>query len=207
MIPERLSRERSGVELIGGFYQHGAGNCASIAVIKCAIAAFGKDPVYRHAVVDGDVVGIELRDGLKLRVTASELELASRRSFFAGEDKELLAHAHFLFAVMAKRAQMEGNDGRQGLNFSEAIDTLNDGEFWLEAPTWLGLEPCVKLGPNRKLPAYGAAREFLSGRPYGIGKSAQHVWFASMGVHDEYGTPSDPRWSISGAMTLDPSKG
>lgn len=207
MIPVALQRPRTGIELVRGFYQHGAGNCASIAAIKCAIAAFGVVSVYRLASENQGIVSVQQRDGFEVHLSADEIELAARRNFFAGEDAELLVQARFLFSVMAKRAQLDGNDGRQGMSYGEAIESLNDGEFWLEAPGWLGLAACVVHGPDRKLPNSGAAKVFLESHDYGVAKSAKHVWFASRGIHDEYGTPSGPRWSLSGAITFDPSKG
>ncbi|AMW84679.1 hypothetical protein AK972_3879 [Pseudomonas yamanorum] len=43
-------------------------------------------------------------------------------------DPGMLKDAHFLFAVSAKRAQMENNDGRAARSFDAAVHSLNDGE-------------------------------------------------------------------------------
>ncbi|WP_256678908.1 hypothetical protein [Pseudomonas sp. J380] len=48
-----------------------------------------------------------MRDDFQLRLTDSELAQAAQGSRFIGPDKEMLKDAQFLFAVSAKRAQME----------------------------------------------------------------------------------------------------
>lgn len=45
----------------------------------------------------------------------------------------------FLYAVSAKRAQLENNDSRAGQGYAVALETLNDGETPGEALRRLGL--------------------------------------------------------------------
>jgi hypothetical protein len=190
--------------LIRGFYQGAAGNCASIAIIKAALMAFGDRPILRsvHETAEGYVAVMRDSDR-EYRLAREEVDASRGLSRFQGEDRELLDHAIFLFTAMAKRAQMEGNDGRSGMTFAEAAGTLNDGEYWLRGPQWLGLDRFVVQGPNRRLPASSAAKRFLEQHAAGIGKDWAHTWFASYGVHDHRGTPGRPPRLISGAIAIE----
>lgn len=202
-LPVPITTSLSSDEIIRGFYQGIAGNCASIAAIKAAIMAFGARPVFSRTGADGDGYVVVMRDGDdEYSFTADELEMAKRMSRFRGDHAVLLSHAHFMFAAMARRAQLENNDGSSGMSFAEAVDSLNDGEYWKEGLHWLGLERFVIEGPDTRLPSPRAAG-FLADKAAGIGQSAKHTWFASMGQHDETGVPSRPRWTISGAVALD----
>lgn len=206
IIPKPLKSPIVGRELIEGFYQGAAGNCASIAIIKCAISLFGVETVFSSATQTVGQANVTLRDGFTTSVTPDHLATARRLSKFAGKNVELLSHAHFLFTVMATRVLAEENDGRRVHSFEEAAATLNDGEHWLEGPKWLGLSDYVREGPNWPwgfVVARWRAKRWLARRPHGIAKSAKHVWYTSKGLHDEAGKVTSGRWSLTGAICLE----
>ena len=80
-----------------------------------------------------------MRDAFRLQVTHDEMNQAAAASNFHGRSPKLLDYAIFLYAVSAKRAQMEDNDLRAKQSFAAALDTLNDGEYPGEALRRLGL--------------------------------------------------------------------
>lgn len=199
-----LTKAYTAEELIKGFYQNGSGNCVSIATIKAAIMAFQTRPIIE--IVHSNEEGILFRmldNELEYHLLKENLQLVERMANFSGKDLDLLPYAYFLFAAMAKRVEVEGNDGHADITFAEAIDTLNDGELFTEGPYWLGLEEFVIYGPDRKFPANHKAKIFLLRQEAGIGKSPKHAWFSSNGTNDEHGIPSRIRATTSGAIALD----
>lgn len=205
MIPTSLGHAYSPEELVRGFYQHGAGNCTAIASIKAALDCFGTEPIFQ-ASQSGDSCQVVLRDGFTLTIREEELQLATRRSGFRGDDELLLRHAHLAFAVMAKRLQSESRSADGEPTFGEAIDDLNDGYLWKEGLLLLGLGKLIIFGPDRKLPMRGKIEEWLSGHSAAIVQSARHTWYGADRVHDDYGSVSPrPRRSASGVLRL--SKG
>ncbi len=113
-----------------GFRQSNQGNCVTVAAIKVAMARFGQSPVSIFERVQRAPRGydVTLRDGHTLSVSNQELSQAAREARFKGADAGMLKDANFLFAVSAKRAQEQNNDGTAGASFSAAINSLNDGE-------------------------------------------------------------------------------
>ncbi|MEM6966783.1 MAG: hypothetical protein AAF573_18610, partial [Bacteroidota bacterium] len=87
-----------------------------------------------------------MRDGYSVEITSEEYTLAARLSNFKKVDSLIFQHALLMFAAMAKRAQMEDNDGQEDMNYAEAIETLNDGENYKEGFKWLGLLDFVIYG-------------------------------------------------------------
>ncbi|MCZ7167047.1 hypothetical protein, partial [Salmonella enterica] len=69
-----------------------------------------------------------MRDSCTVHLTHDELKKAQKGSHFFGEDKGLLHDAIFMFAVSAKRAQMENHEFRAEASFEAAMGTLNDRE-------------------------------------------------------------------------------
>ena len=131
-------------DLITGFKQGGTGNCVSIAVIKAGIEIFGINKVLFHQKIENKF-DISMRDGYRLKLSNEELEIAQNQSsFIQGTDIDILNYANFLFGAMAKRAQEENNDGNENMTFEESTVTLNDGEYYLEGPHWLGLRHHIR---------------------------------------------------------------
>lgn len=129
-----LSTKRNGAkpdDIWGGFRQGPDGNCVTISAIKAAMAKFGQSPtdIFKSVETVGDGYQVVMRDGYKLNLKKSELTHAIRGSkFVLMRDPGMLKDAHFLFAVSAKRAQLENNDGRASRSFDAAVRSLNDGE-------------------------------------------------------------------------------
>ena len=205
-IPDKIKTNFTSEEIIKGFYQNGTGNCVSVASIKASLMAFQTKPVFETIEVSNDNITIEMRDGFTENITSEDLILAKRLSEFKKVNSLIYNHAILMFAAMAKRAQVEGNDGIDDMNYAEALNSLNDGEDYKEGLKWLGLKEYIIYGPNRKIAYYGKAKRFLKKTKAGIGKSPKHAWFSSNGINDEYGTLSEIRGSTSGALALDVDK-
>lgn len=136
-------------DIWGGFRQGPDGNCVTVSAIKAAMMRFGQKPTDIFTEVKPVSGGYEvvMRDGFKLQLSESELQMGASGSQFQGYDQEMLRDAHFLFAVSAKRAQMENNDGTAARSFNQAIKTLNDGEYSREGLLRLGLKNHIKTVP------------------------------------------------------------
>jgi hypothetical protein len=135
--PQRLpdlSDKRNGAKpdnIWNGFRQGPDGNCVTISAIKAAMMKFGQSPtdIFSSVQAVGDGYHVVMRDGFRLDLKKHELATAIRGSKFVPmRDPGMLKDAHFLFAVSAKRAQMENNDGRAARSFDAAVHSLNDGE-------------------------------------------------------------------------------
>jgi hypothetical protein len=128
-----LSSKRGGAkadDIWGGFRQGPDGNCVTISAIKAAMVKFGQSPtdIYKEVQKVAEGYRVTMRDGFALTLSRQELAEGIRGSKFVGRDKEMLKDAHFLFAVSAKRAQLENNDGTAKRSYSAAVRSLNDGE-------------------------------------------------------------------------------
>ncbi|MBK5415379.1 hypothetical protein [Pseudomonas sp. TH31] len=133
-------------DIWGGFRQGPDGNCVTVASIKAAMMKFGQKPtdVFTEVKKVSNGYEVVMRDGFKLQLRDSELQQASRGAQFQGHNQEMISDANFLFAVSAKRAQMENNDGIAGRSFSHAIKSLNDGEHSREGLLRLGLKDHIR---------------------------------------------------------------
>ncbi|KRP60575.1 hypothetical protein TU79_11245 [Pseudomonas trivialis] len=129
-----------------GFRQGNQGNCVTVAAIKVAMVRFGQSPrsIFERVQRTARGYDVTLRDGYTLSVSNRELSQAARESRFKGVDAGMLKDANFLFAVSAKRAQQQNNDGTAGASFSAAINSLNEGEDELETG-----EALKRLGLSR----------------------------------------------------------
>ncbi|BDS14710.1 hypothetical protein [Aureispira anguillae] len=164
-------------KLIKAFKQGGTGNCVSIAIIKAGIEIFGLNNIFNHYWKDDNCYVI-MRDGKELSFSKSELNKATKKSkFILLKDKSVFNYANLCFAAMAKRAQMEDNDGNENMSFSEAIRSLNTGEYYLEGPHWIGLRHHIRSIGRKHIWQYKGV----------IGASKKHCFFASKGLEDDYG--------------------
>lgn len=128
-----LSMKRNGEkanDIFGGFRQGPDGNCVTVSAIKAAMHRFGQSPtdIYQKVTKTAEGYRVLMRDNFTLDLTDDELKQGARGSRFVGYDKELLKDAQFLYAVSAKRAQMENNDGTASGSFYAAMRSLNDKE-------------------------------------------------------------------------------
>lgn len=124
-----------------GFYQGVEGNCVTVSAIKAAMMKYGQSPrgIYKNITETRDGYTVTMRDSSKVSLTHAELKTAREHSNFKGTDAGLLKDANFLYAVSAKRAQMENHEFRAGESFEAAMSTLNDGETPGDALRRLGL--------------------------------------------------------------------
>lgn len=140
-------------DIWGGFHQGPDGNCVTVSAIKAAMMKFGQKPTDIFTDVKKVDKGYEvvMRDGFKLQLSESELRQASQAAKFKGHDQEMISDANFLFAVSAKRAQLENNDNVASRSFTHAIRTLNDGEHPREGLMRLGLKEHIRSVPVTSL--------------------------------------------------------
>ncbi len=103
---------------------------------------FGQKPadVFKEVKEAGDGYDVTMRDGMKVHLSKDELEQATANSKIKGDDPEMMKDANFMYAVSAKRAQMENNDGTAAQSFAKALETLKDGEDGNEGLMRLGLK-------------------------------------------------------------------
>lgn len=128
-----LSDKRSGAKpdnIWSGFRQGPDGNCVTVSAIKAAMYRFGQSPtdIYKDVRREGSGYRVVMRDDVIVTLSDRELAEGVRGAQFIGPDKGMLKDAQFLFAVSAKRAQMENNDRTAGRSYSAAVRSLNDGE-------------------------------------------------------------------------------
>lgn len=130
-----------------GFSQGPDGNCVTVSAIKAAMMRFGQKAtdIFKDVRESGNGWDVQMRDGDKIyHLSKDELKVAAQQARFKGDDPAMITEANFLYAVSAKRAQMDGNDGKTGLTFLEATQTLNDREKSLEGLHRLGLKAYVR---------------------------------------------------------------
>jgi hypothetical protein len=128
-----LSSKRGGAKpdnIWSGFRQGPDGNCVTVSAIKVAMQRCGQSPtdIYQQVTRFYDGYRVVMRDGFELSLTDRELAQGAQGAQFKGWDEGMLKDAQFLFAVSAKRAQMEDNDDAAGCCYQAAILSLNDGE-------------------------------------------------------------------------------
>ncbi len=128
-----LSSKRNGAKpdnIWSGFYQGPDGNCVTVSAIKAAMYRFGQSPtdIFKSVTRTHDGYRVVMRDEFQLTLTDRELREGAKGAQFKGPDKGMLQDAEFLFAVSAKRAQMENNDRMAGRGYWAAIRSLNNGE-------------------------------------------------------------------------------
>lgn len=181
-------------DIWGGFYQGSEqNNCVTVSAIKAAMMRFGQNPagIYKQVMATLNGYAVTMRDGFSLSLTHAELTRAKAASSFRGADPALVEDANFLFAVSARRAQMENNDFRASRSFDAAIETLNDGDYPGHALRRLGLFAYIRESDASAL-AKGA-----------IGTLADHGHSVAVinGVVDYYGRKhhlASSRWMNSG---------
>ena len=154
-----LSSKRNGAKpdnIWSGFRQGPDGNCVTVSAIKAAMYRFGQSPtdIYKQVIRRGDGYRVVMRDNFELTLSDRELAEGARGAKFMGRDNGMLKDAQFLFAVSAKRAQMENNDRTAGRGCQAAIRSLNDGKDENgpgEGFLRLGLRQYMKTVPVREL--------------------------------------------------------
>lgn len=126
-----------------GFSQGPDGNCVTVSAIKAAMMHFGQKPtdIYKSVKETANGYEVVMRDSDKVyKLTKDELRQAATYARFKGDDPQMMTDANFMFAISAKRAQKENNDGTAGRSFMAAMKSLNDGEYSREGLDRLGLK-------------------------------------------------------------------
>ncbi|OWP73249.1 hypothetical protein CEC48_03645 [Pseudomonas sp. K2I15] len=162
-----------------GFYQGFEGNCVTVSAIKAAMMKYGQNPlgIYKSITETTEGYSVTMRDSCTVRLTHAELEQAKKSARFAGDDKGMLRDAIFLYAVSAKRAQMENHEFRAAEGFETAMETLNDGESPGDALRRLGLFAFTR----------GSSVQELAEGVTGTLANFQHSVVVVGGVFDDYG--------------------
>lgn len=144
--PDRSEPGKKPQNIWTGFSQGYEGNCVITSWIKAAMLHFGQKPtdVFKEVTEVADGYKVTMRDGFQLFLSKSELQFAARNSGFKGDDPEMLKDANFMYAVAAKRAQIENNDGRASQSYAHGVKSLNDGDAPWEGYELLGLTNHVK---------------------------------------------------------------
>lgn len=156
-----------------------AGNCASVAIIKAAIGTYGVNKVFSiHE--QRDTVLVILKNGTKLALSKSELDLASKKSAFIPGDTtklpvmELYRYAQLCFAVLCKNYQ---NNFTKNKTYEQSIDIINQGYTTAEIYKLLGLK-VKEVGNN---PSYETLKPYKN---LVLWNSAHGVYF-NEGYYDE----------------------
>ncbi|MDQ0651341.1 hypothetical protein [Pseudomonas cedrina] len=180
--PPSSARPYTPNELISGFSQKwGTMNCVTVAGIKAAMQRFGgPNQIYSSVEQTRDGFNITMRDnpGKTYRVTYAELQYAAAHSGFKGTNQKMLNEANFLYAVSAKRAQEENNDGYASRSFAAAVGSLNTWEHTEEGLNRLGLRNYVQ---------HTRAQDLINGAP-GVMAQNDHVFTVLNGRTENYGS-------------------
>lgn len=154
-------------------------NCASIAVIKCAIAKFGPDHVFKSITDNGVEYSIVLRNGEKMSLTKDELTMAIKMNgFLYIKNQDIFDKANFLYAVMVKRAVNRPESIFSSCtSFQKAIIFLHGDTGGVDARNLLSL-----LGYKQ---GYAKHKRSIS---Y-IFENGYHAVFATDRQFDNYGSP------------------
>jgi hypothetical protein len=179
------------------------GDCASVAVIKVAMATFGEDAIFTsgYPPADWTTTTVILRNGEHIDLLRSEADQAVKRSGFKlVRNQVILDKANFAFAVMAKRAvalhasslsfpdqSTYAQEFRSATDVDKAYSFLNGPQTGSHLPTLLGLAS----GP--------AQRKKQLAYVYG---NSYHAAFASMAQYDAGGTPHNIPIFLWGHVTL-----
>lgn len=116
------------------YKQDSANNCASIALIKANLNAFGFKGIYKERIIDDTTKEYLLKDSSKILITASEFELAKAK-FNADTSnattpylKDILRVSLICYAMMAKKFLSEFPK-LASENYHENLDYISDVSF------------------------------------------------------------------------------
>lgn len=125
-------------DMIDSFSQGNKGNCSSVATIKAAMDTYGEDVFLNVNENPDGSCQVTMKDGVTVEISAKEMKIAEKMADFEGMEGEELDQAVLCYASMAKRAQMEQNDGSK--TYAGACMSLNNGEWPDDTARFLGLE-------------------------------------------------------------------
>ncbi|AZF17446.1 hypothetical protein [Pseudomonas sp. R3-18-08] len=165
--------------LFSGAYQGQTGNCGAISACKAMIAQHGPAGVFKD--VKRDSAGnydVTLKDGNHVQVTQAQYRESAAKAQLQGQDPKLLGFMNLMLAVNNVQAMKQHNDGISGTSFSEAINSINNGEWAKETFDRLGYKNLVeRVSPS----------QLASGRPGTLDNSTHSVAVMG-GSEDRWGT-------------------
>lgn len=132
-------------DLFSGAYQGQTGNCGAISACKAMIAEFGPAGVFKD--IQRDVAGnydVTLKNGTHVSVTQAQYRESAAGAQLQGQDPKLLGFMNLMLAVNNVQAMRQHNDGISGNSFSEAIRSINDGEWAMETFKRMGYENLIE---------------------------------------------------------------
>ena len=164
-------------QITTGFVQGQEGNCATVSGIKALFKTAGTDdPEKLNKSVKKTDGGYEVEqmDGTKLSLSNADLETAKKGANFNGDDKEMVKNATFAFALAAKRAQTEGNDGAK--TFEQGVQSLNNGDYSEAGLKRLGLEDYIKDGTAADLASGAVGTIDRDGHAVAVMDGKEELW-------------------------------
>lgn len=195
----RAEKASKPYDLNRGVIQGNRGNCLSIASVKAAQSRFGLTPSDIHKRLEKTATGtlVTLRNDRKVHVSRDEERLAAQKMGLTGDSEQAITHMNFNLAVIAKVAQEDGNDNRTGMNFGQALDTLNDGEggtsrydpmrrgeaYWMRQA-----ESLIRLGLGNHIRPTTSSELANNPQKSGIVTGGGHAVASLGGLEDFYGT-------------------
>jgi len=187
--------------LFNAFYQGkdeesvGAGNCASIAIIKAAMFTFGYEVISFEK--EQNIYHVTLKNGEKISFNENELLYAKKESSFIlgkydtetekEQFNEILEYAHICYATICKMAQKNGDFSSRYSkfiipeNFELAVEIINDGTFTPHVYEFLGLEDNATATYRTKL------RKKVKQSFGMVLWTNSHAMYSSEGYFDLYG--------------------
>ena len=129
-----IGQSVSAENLFNCYWQDSANNCASIAMIKANLNAFGLDGIFQRSRVNDSTMSYLLKDETVVTVTNNELSLA--RNMFNADTSNCntpecaaILHVSFeCYAIMAKRFHDEF-PWFKSANYENAITYISDTSF------------------------------------------------------------------------------
>jgi hypothetical protein len=167
-----------------------ATNCASISVIKLAIAKYGINGVFlRIETLPGKYV-IHLRNGQQTDLSADELAVMDNlNKFYFVLDSDTVKAARLMYAVMAKNKFLQHPE-----NFRDLTAAASEKAGWLlhhytiyqlVTDTWENFKLLgIDTSKIKKID-----KSVAKNYPDNIITSLKHSAYASFGTYDEYGEP------------------
>ncbi|MDN3584263.1 hypothetical protein [Mucilaginibacter flavus] len=175
---------------ITSFYQDTAANCASISVIKLAMAKYGGNGVFEKVDTLTDKYRIQFRDGKILELTKIEEAIIGKMDGFAcGTKATIYKKARFIYAAMAKNKMMTD---------TIKYKTIENAAFEIKI-VWLLFKKKIFVlaeDTEKNLSYLGLENLWISklagevsNYPNIIITNSRHSAYSSFGFYDQYGKP------------------
>ncbi len=121
---------------------HELGNCAAIALIKCALIAFeSKENIFNMYETKDDVISCTFHDEVQASVFAYEVDSVKKLSGIKGDpNNQDYNDAMIIYALICKRVLEHKNDICCIKNFVNAVEYVNSGYATADVHELLGLK-------------------------------------------------------------------